>query len=110
MDWQPSVKGSQLVNIATTESSRLIRLINDILDLRKMEAGKLELKTGEVSTRHLMELAVSGVKGIADDAGVAIHVHDVDGYFVWCNENRIVQVMENLLSNAIKFSPRAVHG
>jgi signal transduction histidine kinase len=97
-------KAGALVKIARIESDRLIRLINDILDLRKMEAGKLELKYDTVAVSPLIDRAIKAMKGMADSAQVSLESDTCDGS-IWCDQDRMLQVLENVLSNAIKFSP-----
>ncbi|MFP2933929.1 ATP-binding protein, partial [Pyxidicoccus sp. 3LG] len=97
-----------MVRIARTNTERLIRLINDILDLEKMEAGKLELKLAVLECADLVEATLSGVHGMADTAGVTLR-SDLDGDGapqVKGDRDRLIQVLTNLVSNAVKFSPR----
>jgi len=98
-------KGQQLVHIARTESDRLIRLINDILDLRKLEAGKLDLKLQSWDARELVHATVSGISSMADASSVSIEVEGELDCKVRCDRDRFIQVLTNLVSNAIKFSP-----
>ncbi|MFP2912572.1 response regulator, partial [Pyxidicoccus sp. 3LFB2] len=95
-----------MVRIARTNTERLIRLINDILDLEKMEAGKLELKLAPQECTELVEATLSGVHGMAEAAGVVLR-SDVEGTpQVKGDRDRLIQVLTNLVSNAVKFSPR----
>ncbi len=95
-----------MVRIARTNTERLIRLINDILDLEKMEAGKLELKLALLECVELVEATLSGVQGMADTAGVTLR-SEVEGTpQVKGDRDRLIQVLTNLVSNAVKFSPR----
>ncbi|NPC85393.1 PAS domain S-box protein, partial [Pyxidicoccus fallax] len=95
-----------MVRIARTNTERLIRLINDILDLEKMDAGKLELKLAPLECAELVEATLSGVQGMADTAGVPLR-SDVEGApKVKGDRDRLIQVLTNLVSNAVKFSPR----
>lgn len=98
-------KAARLINIARSESDRLIRLINDILDLRKIEAGKLELKKATVDVQTLVEKSMDGMRGMAADAGIALKSETLTNGPTECDEDRILQVLSNLISNAIKFSP-----
>jgi PAS domain S-box-containing protein len=98
-------KSQQLVSIARTESDRLIRLINDILDIRKLDAGMLSLRPQKVVVERLAELSFAAMKGMADDAGVHLASHIDWRGIVWVDQDRTIQMLENLLSNAIKFSP-----
>ncbi len=94
----------QLVDIGREECDRLIRLINDILDIRKIEAGKVELKLQEVVPSHLVQVAVEGLKSVADEVGIQLSAPVSADGIVTCDEDRILQVLTNLISNAIKFS------
>ncbi len=94
-----------IVNVARTESERLIRLINDILDFKKIEAGKLMLNPKLIDPTELIEIAVTGVRGIAEQASVEIEVDSQEHSEIYCDHDRIVGALTNLLSNAIKFSP-----
>ncbi|NVJ10207.1 PAS domain S-box protein, partial [Myxococcus sp. AM001] len=95
-----------MVRIARTNTERLIRLINDILDLEKMEAGKLELKRSTPECADLVESTFAGVRGMADGVGVSLHAEVTGTPQVKADRDRLVQVLTNLVSNAVKFSPR----
>ena len=100
-----SSEAMSLINVATSETERLIRLVNDILDLKKIEAGKLELKFEDVQLSDLVDQALEGINGMAAEFGIAL-TGDVRATGVlYCDKDRIIQVLQNLLSNAIKFSP-----
>jgi signal transduction histidine kinase len=94
----------QLVDIGREECDRLIRLINDILDIRKIEAGKMELKLREVQPRELVQIALEGMKSVADEVGIELESPESAKGLVTCDQDRILQVLTNLISNAIKFS------
>lgn len=100
-----SEMAKQLVDIGREECDRLIRLINDILDIRKIEAGKLELKLQEVQPSHLVQVALEGMKSVADEVGIQLTSNYHAEGLVTCDEDRILQVLTNLISNAVKFSP-----
>lgn len=94
-----------IIGIAQSEADRLIRLINDLLDIRKIEEGKFVLKLSEVEPRQLIEKALDSVRNIAKESQVEL-VSDVEAAdALRCDEDRIIQVLTNLLSNAIKYSP-----
>jgi signal transduction histidine kinase len=101
-----SPKAMRLIKIAKEECDRLIRLINDILDIRKIEAGKLQLFLKEENVADIFKATVNGIKAMADEAHVALTVADIDpDMAVLCDRDRLIQVMTNLIGNAIKFSP-----
>jgi signal transduction histidine kinase len=106
---QLAEEASELVRIARSNADRLSKLVNDILDLETMEAGKLELQRSEVDVRALVDAAVEGVATLARDADVTIETNVSADARVVVDEHRIGQLLINLLSNAIKFSPRGSH-
>ncbi|HET7660642.1 MAG TPA: ATP-binding protein, partial [Oryzihumus sp.] len=97
-------RAHRMVEVASDSSDRLIRLINDILDVERMAAGKLRLRPGQVDVLQLVATAVDETSPLAHDAGVRIEVGAVFGT-VWADRDRVVQTLTNLLGNAVKFSP-----
>jgi signal transduction histidine kinase len=96
----------ELLEIAHKSCDRLIRLINDILDLAKIEAGQIKLKWVPLDLSDLVERSIRGIKSYADQAGVKItFVRPQTAATVAADKDRIEQVVTNLLSNAVKFSP-----
>jgi PAS domain S-box-containing protein len=91
-------------DVATRNVSRLIDLINDILDAEKLESGKFDFRFSEVSMRSVIERSVDAVRDFAEKSKVAVQVEPGDAVTV-ADHDRLVQVVINLLSNAIKFSP-----
>jgi len=98
-------RASHLSHIAHMEAERLIRLINDILDVRKIEAGKLDLKFENFSPVDLINSTVQSMKGLAAESNIELFVETTTAEAIMCDRDRIVQVLTNLISNAIKFSP-----
>ncbi|WP_242618166.1 response regulator [Edaphobacter modestus] len=104
-----------LLRIATTNTDRLIRLINDILDLERMESGRAPLQIRRCSLRDLCQQAIETMAPMAEDHTVHIELvpftagqtASIDSLFFDGDSDRILQVLTNLLSNAIKFSPPA---
>jgi PAS domain S-box-containing protein len=96
----------QLVEIARSESDRLIRLINDILDLRKIESGKLELKLRNIHLADMIASVLESITPMADEHKVKITTDCDAERYINLDRDRIIQVLANLISNAIKFSPR----
>jgi len=103
-------KAQNLLRIASTNTERLIRLINDILDLERMDSGRAPLKLRRCSMFDLAREAVDTMTTMADGAGVRLELvcnAPRDAIYFDADSDRILQVMTNLLSNAIKFSPAA---
>lgn len=98
-------KGQRMLEIAIVNTDRLVRLINDILDLERIESGKVELARDIVNANDVMVLALESVQAMADDAGVALRVITPPAESLWGDSDRIIQTLTNLLGNAIKFSP-----
>jgi CheY-like chemotaxis protein/signal transduction histidine kinase/HAMP domain-containing protein len=84
----------------------LLRLINDILDLSKVEAGKMDIEIVRISVAGLAEELRSSFTHMAKEKGLAFQVRTMDGApeFVWSDAQRIGQVLKNLISNALKFT------
>jgi len=101
-----SASAVRLLEIAYGNSQRLVRLINDILDLEKIESGKIILDLKLVDLRWLVEQAIEANRGYAEGFGVHIRLDSSSvSTTVRVDGDRIIQVVTNLLSNAIKFSP-----
>lgn len=98
-------KAARLISIANTNSQRLVRLINDILDVEKLQSGQLTLNMGSVDLRDIAERSIDSVRGYADKLGIWLEFHPGEKAPVFGDEDRLIQVATNLLSNAIKFSP-----
>ena len=89
-----------------TSSNHLLELINDILDLSKVEAGKMALDVEEVNVAALIEQSLPMVKEKAIRNGIQIMVDVMDkALMLRADERKLKQVMYNLLANAIKFTP-----
>jgi len=95
-----------LVEIAHKNSERLILLVNDLLDMEKIEAGKMELNASPVKLMPLLQQALDGNLAYAEQYQVSYElVGDLPGAMVNVDANRMMQVLANLLSNAAKYSP-----
>ncbi len=99
-------KAEALVRVADLETERLIRLVNDILDIRKIEEGKLTLKLVDANAQHLIDRALQGINWMASQYSISLHNEFDQTVTIRCDEDRIIQVLTNFLSNAIKFSSK----
>jgi len=97
-------KGANLLRIALTNSDRLVRLINDILDLERIQSGREPLAFREVQLADIVRQAIDDMQPMADAAGVKL-IHDATRASITGDPDRLLQVITNLLSNAVKFSP-----
>ncbi|MDP3356232.1 MAG: PAS domain S-box protein [Polaromonas sp.] len=96
-----------LVGIAKSNCERLIRLINDILDIEKMESGKMNLDLQVVDLKPLMVQVLAANEGFGTAQNISLRLHfSEDPIRVQIDSDRLVQVVTNLLSNAMKFSPQ----
>lgn len=100
-----STDAVEMVSVGRTSCDRLIRLINDLLDLSKFEAGKMPLDIRNATVNSLVRIAASECKSLAAKRSVQIVEDDVQPYLVRVDQDKIVQVLINLVSNALKFSP-----
>jgi PAS domain S-box-containing protein len=94
----------EVVAIAERNAVRLMALINDILDLERLETGKIELQFAQVPVESVLRRAIESVGTFAQEHGITIEASEVSST-IWADADRIVQVLVNLLSNAVKFSP-----
>lgn len=107
-------KAQNLLRIAVTNTDRLIRLINDILDLERMESGRAPLQIRRCSLLDLAQQAIETMTAMAEANTVHLELvppsllcSSPESLFFDGDADRILQVLTNLLSNAIKFSPPA---
>ena len=97
-------KGQRMLEIAISNTDRLVRLINDMLDLERIGSGKVELARGAVDANAVMVQASEGLQSMADQAVVRLVIEPETGT-LWGDSDRIMQTLTNLIGNAIKFSP-----
>jgi signal transduction histidine kinase len=95
----------RLIMIAHSNSLRLVRLVNDILDIEKMESGQIIFNFKRVDVRSLVEQAIAANREFAEGYGVRLCFDGSSVHEVSADPDRLMQVITNLLSNAIKFSP-----
>lgn len=100
-------KARQMIGIAHKNSERLVLLINDLLDIQKIETGRMEFKAVPTPLTGLMEQAIEANRDYAQQFGVALMLENAceEGVSLFVDANRFMQVMANILSNAAKFSP-----
>jgi signal transduction histidine kinase len=99
-----SESGEKRVRSAESSAARLIMLINDLLDIEKMEAGKLSMTYLDVDLSEIVERSIESLRGFAEEHEIALKLTEKLPVKVLGDSDRLVQVMVNLLSNAIKFS------
>jgi len=97
--------GARLLSSASSNMQRLTSLVNDLLDLDKLDSERLILDVECISLRDVCEASIEALESMASSAGVELVAPHSDAA-VMADERRLVQVATNLISNAIKFSPR----
>lgn len=96
----------ELITVAHRNSTRLLGLINNLLDLQKLAARKMHFKSDPVDVRALLEEAVRSIRAFAEQSKVGLILEPVpEGLELLGDRDRLMQVLNNLVSNAIKFSP-----
>lgn len=96
----------EFLGIIRSEGQRLNRLIDEVLDLSRMEANRLTLRLEEVDLRDCMGSCVRGIEGMALQSGLSIEFHPCpEPAIASADAERLRQVLVNLLGNAIKFTP-----
>lgn len=102
---QLTERGEKLVERSVASNNRLMNMINDLLDLERLEAGQLNIDAELTTFNDLIEEALPSVDVVAKSKSVNIKRDDSDA-LILCESSRIVQVLVNLLGNAVKFSPK----
>ena len=102
-------KQARYVNNILSSGRHLLELINDILDLSKVEAGKMELELSMVDIEKMLADSLIMIKEKAHNQGIQMNVdipQALSGFTMEADERKLKQVMFNLLSNAVKFTPK----
>lgn len=97
-----------MINRVRDTSRHLLGLINEVLDLAKIGAGRIDLVMAELEVSHVVERAVQQILPLANSKGLALHFEQPnadDEVMVLADETRLTQIVINLLSNAVKFTP-----
>ncbi|NET50112.1 MAG: response regulator [Merismopedia sp. SIO2A8] len=97
-------RAQRMLDIAANNADRLVRLINDILDIERIESGKVTMTKQVCDAADLMTSSSEALQNMASKANVTLSVSTLSAR-LWADPDRIIQVLTNLLSNAIKFSP-----
>ena len=99
-----STKGQRMLQIADEQTERLVRLVNNVLDLQRIQSGKVKMNKKACKATDLMIEAVQTMQAMAQEQQVKLVVEPMR-LSVWADYDYIVQTLTNLISNAIKFSP-----
>jgi signal transduction histidine kinase len=95
---------------ALSDAKHLLTLINDVLDLSKIEAGKMEITPEAIEVKQVVEKAIHSIATLAEEKGVSIESDIPPEVVVKAEVVRLKQILLNLLGNAVKFTDRGVVG
>ncbi|WP_413160655.1 PAS domain S-box protein [Capilliphycus salinus ALCB114379] len=98
-----SPRGQHVIKIAADSTERLVRLVNDILELERLECGRIKLVKHRVNAAQLLRVAQDQMQVMANRTGILLQIFPKDIEFE-ADGDRMIQVLTNLISNAIKFS------
>jgi PAS domain S-box-containing protein len=97
-------KSQRMLEIAVSNTNRLVRLISDILDVERIKFGKMTMEPQHCNAADLMLQSVDAMRALAEKTQVTLAVTPIS-INLWVDPDRIIQTFTNLLNNAIKFSP-----
>ena len=97
-------KAQRMLEIAATNTDRLVRLINDVLDIEKIRSGTVQLERQTCQADELVQHSVDEMRSLASSSQIELR-SDIEPVGVCADPDRIVQTLTNLISNAVKFSP-----
>jgi PAS domain S-box-containing protein len=98
-------KGQRMLDLAVSNTERLIRLINDILDIERIDSGRVTLVRTRIAAAAVLREVADLMAPIAEGAEVRLDVGMHSVAHIWADSDRVVQTLTNLVSNAVKFSP-----
>ncbi|HPN32382.1 MAG TPA: HAMP domain-containing sensor histidine kinase [bacterium] len=98
-------KQTELVNILLQKSSKINELIDNLLNIAKIEAGEIILNIGSYNLENMINELYQGYKLLAANKNIDISIHSKNICDVYCDKSLIERVLNNLISNAIKFTP-----
>ena len=95
-----------MLEIAGNNTERLLLLINDILDIEKIESGQMSFRFKNVAVKEFLEQSLQANENYASQHNIRLKLSDAgDDQQIYADPDRLMQVMNNILSNAVKFSP-----
>ncbi len=99
-----SDQGERMLKIADEQTERLVHLVNNVLDLQRIQSGKIKMNKQACQARELLIEAVQTMQTLAQEQKIKMLIQPND-CVVWADRDYILQTLTNLVSNAIKFSP-----
>lgn len=109
-DLEDKTTVKRFLQIIENESARMSRLINDLLDLEKLESGDASFKMEEVELKDIADYVMGIVEPLAIEREVTLSTDIEDGLFVEGDSDRLVQLLLNLVDNAVKYTAAKEHG
>lgn len=97
-------KAQRMLDIAVSNTDRLVRLINDILDIERIDSGRVTMQKRPIEIGDIMAQAVEVMRPMAEKGGITLELQPVNAT-IFADPDRMMQTFTNLISNAIKFSP-----
>ena len=104
----PGEKAKEFLEIINRQSNRLVNLVNDFLDITRIESGRQTVTKGPLDFQKLIENALADLKPLADEKGISLQFEQPRLAIpeIFGDRNLMEQVIINLISNAIKYSPK----
>lgn len=99
-------ESEKIVEIALRNTDRLVRLVSDMLDFRKIESENLKLNFEQLSAQDVVERVIRELSSTAESHKITLQYDQENGIEFSADRDRIIQILTNLTANAIKFSPK----
>ena len=104
---RPGSREAEMLSAMTEETERLTRLVNDLLDLSRLESGRIDLDFRSVSLKQLLEHAVTPLRPQAEEKGIELALEtDPEGSLVRVDPDQVLLVLTNLIGNALRYTPQ----
>jgi len=98
-------QGQRMLQIADEQTERLVHLVNNVLDLQRIQSGKINMNKEACPAQELMRESIQAMKNLAQAQEIKLSFQPCN-FVVWADRDYIVQTLTNLVGNAIKFSPQ----
>lgn len=97
----------EALHVVDNNSDRLLRLVNQILDIRKIENGRMKLSLKKIDTAQFIGTLMMNFRNLAGERGISLNLEEPkEKVYVWADREKLDKVMFNLLSNAFRFTPK----
>lgn len=97
----------EALHVVDNNSDRLLRLVNQILDIRKIENGRMKLSLRRIDTGQFIGTLMMNFRNLANERGISLNLEQPkEKAYVWADRDKLDKVMFNLLSNAFRFTPK----